>query len=599
MVSTKALAAIALTLIIVVPIGIGFLTAVHQEETESWQTTSSSKISDIMLNYQTPYYGSYKGSTNNSTLLSEDNVAPDYVTVTSTFTSLPIYTNSPTTLTTNAAETVYAGGSNTAIMPTDGAVDAGFTKVIVGVHDMYYIVGANVHLTLSDNSTQHFPIGRIALYRDSASTWTANSLNGSGTVTATYTGVTWWSAYTKYTYPEGDWVTISLTYQYADLVGFSNLSPCSVTAMDATLKINDTYQHGNFNISLNGTTLSINGADRPFDPSTEYIGVTSLQATSAITSVLSGQYADPADGWTVPTPGTTYDWLNNQVNESVTMYVKADMTAGQTARIGNLILDVYDGQTRAHLASYDGTPTVIGAYTYLQVVMSTDGYKITGLSSWPSMGQVPSTFNSVELDEAISTFYTIGIKADSQNWHFRVDNANVYSGTYPSTHDYTLNLQQIYPDTNIDVYLNSIGLYGDYINFGGAQLTVDNGSVSINGQTYRLLHAHLSAWNEGTHYSLRINGDEVATTSEPPTIFWGGEWSVTATAYKIEQVQGYITVWHAGEFGLDKTGFAVAGLIACIALFVALGMTGQRSGGKAWLLLLICGGAGIVFLLII
>jgi len=34
-------------------------------------------------------------------------------------------------------------------------------------------------------------------------------------------------------------------------------------------------------------------------------------------------------------------------------------------------------------------------------------------------------------------------------------------------------------------------------------------------------------------------------------------------------------------------------------MFVALGMTGQRSGGKAGVLLLICGGAAIVFLLII
>ena len=60
-----------------------------------------------------------------------------------------------------------------------------------------------------------------------------------------------------------------------------------------------------------------------------------------------------------------------------------------------------------------------------------------------------------------------------------------------------------------------------------------------------------------------------------------------------------MTVWHAGEFGLDKKGFAVAGLLACGGLLVALGMSGQRSGGKMGVLLLICGGAAIVFLLII
>jgi len=583
MVSTKALAAIALTLIIAMPIGIGFLTAVHQEETDSWQTTSSSKISDLMLNHQTPYYGSYKGSSNNSTLLtsSGDVTLPDYVSVTSTISSLPIYTftsdqvragvtahqfNNTLSSDTVAHNVMYLKSELSAELRVIWQTGEGYEGFIT-THMYSYHIGDTFTLVDVDHDT-------------------------------TYNGLTTWRIDVQHGSLGGS------AYYYSDTLASISVDPVYIpyrmNLVNAVVNINGAITRGSFNISETTEELTINGTTIQKTSETVF-QIASIDAIAVSHATPSGTYADPSEGWTVPNTSNTYRWLNSQTNQTVTFYLKPKIADGEAATIGDLRIFAQGGQVGAYLISEGSETTqMLGAYTHLQVVMSSTGYTITGLPGWPAMGTVPQTFNSVSFDKTTSPFYTVDIQATSTDWHFRVDNANIEQGTYPNTYDYTLNMQQIYPDTNIDIYINSIGVYGDYINFGGALMTVENGSVTINGQTYRLLHAHLSAWSdEGGHYSLRINGDEVATTSEPPTIFWGGEWSVTATAYKIEKVHEYVTVWHAGEFGLDKKGFAVAGLLACAAMFVALGMTGQRSGGKAGVLLLICGGAAIVFLLII
>ena len=595
MVSTKALAAIALTLIIAMPIGIGFLTAVHQEETDSWQTTSSSKISDLMLNHQTPYYGSYKGTSNNASLWKNGAiVSPEYVTTTSAFTSLPIYEVTSETITLPQS-TDIGNDLSLGIGPTANEFGELGPAASIGVHDYYCISTGNVVLY----ETGYSGVNDFLRYTKGLPTYL---MRNSPTTWAAYVGNTLVSEDVAYWYNDYRNSGVSTSnIVYKDLTEITASTPYSGYVSNGMMKVGDDYTYGSFSFQVAANSVTIAGQETEYEslPSI-YIAQVGNIGLSVVTA--TGTYANPSDGWTVPSVSGTYEWLNNQVNQTVTFYVKTNLGAEQYATIGNLrIYSATPQQVGAYLVS-EGSDSakLLGAYTYLQVVMSTEGYTITGLPSWPAMGTVPTTYNTITIEDPIDTFDTVTIQATSTNWHFRVDNANIKQGTYPSTYDYTLNLQQIYPDTNIDIYLNSIGIYGDYINFGGALMTVENGSVTINGQTYRLLHAHLSAWaDEGGHYSLRINGDEVATTSEPPTIFWGGEWSVTATAYKIEKVHEYVTVWHAGEFGLDKKGFAVAGLLACAAMFVALGMTGQRSGGKAGVLLLICGGAAIVFLLII
>jgi hypothetical protein len=67
----------------------------------------------------------------------------------------------------------------------------------------------------------------------------------------------------------------------------------------------------------------------------------------------------------------------------------------------------------------------------------------------------------------------------------------------------------------------------------------------------------------------------------------------------LEEVTSTQLRWQPGEFGFDEVGFIVVGLIACLGAFVGLGMYGRRSGAKVGVLMLICGGAAMVLLMMV
>ena len=219
------------------------------------------------------------------------------------------------------------------------------------------------------------------------------------------------------------------------------------------------------------------------------------------------------------------------------------------------------------------------------------------------MGTPATTYNTVTVDDTLGNFREVSLKAvhvtgTVSSPHFRVDNANSLAGYYPDTLNLTFDPNTVYPGTNLDIYLNSIGVYGDTLTIGGESFTVDktNGSISVDGQTVRLRHAHITAWQTDSGYAVKINGVDVTETVNLPTIYFGGEWSITATAYQMQKTTVMQTVWHAGEFGFDKTSIGAAGLLTALGCLIVLGMTGARSGTKIGLLLLVCGGAAIVLL---
>ena len=349
----------------------------------------------------------------------------------------------------------------------------------------------------------------------------------------------------------------------------------------------------------------LDGEELEYDFSTNPIQIASVNATNAITSAPNGQYADPAAGWETPNNTETFTWLNNQLNQSVTFYVKPTFVEGYYATIGDLTI-YPDGQTiKAYLDEDSKTAQTLGQYSYLQVVVSTTGYIVTGLANWPTMGTAPTTYNTLTFDKSSTLFDNLPIKSystGSNAWHFRVDNANIVQGYYPDTLNYTLNLNELYPNVGVDIYLNSIGLYGSSLRIAGNNYTVnpDTGSIEVDGTAIRLLHAHLSAWQtEGGGYSVRINGVQVAITETLPEIYFGGEWSLTATAYKMEPVTDSQLTWHAGEFSLDKDSFAAAVVVTAVLMILILGMTGGRSMTKMGFLLLVCGGAALVAMIML
>lgn len=189
---------------------------------------------------------------------------------------------------------------------------------------------------------------------------------------------------------------------------------------------------------------------------------------------------------------------------------------------------------------------------------------------------------------------------------YRVDSAEVVAGQYPSTVDYTLNLWSLFPDDSIQrVYLNSIGVYGDSLTVGGMTYAVNDGAITVTDLDsqkqveIRLLHTSISMELVDGQYNVYIGGHRVATVNSAPTVYFGGEWSLTATRSTLTEETVVKTKWVPGEFVLDSDGFVLVMLLAAGGAFVVLGMTGARSGAKIGLLALICGGAVVIGLIII
>ena len=103
----KSMAAIALIIIVAVPLMAGYALNTHSHEKTTFETDKSYNISDWLLNAQTDYFDEFYGYTNNSELLMETTipvteyltVSPDYRSVGSTYTSLKEFETSIETVT--------------------------------------------------------------------------------------------------------------------------------------------------------------------------------------------------------------------------------------------------------------------------------------------------------------------------------------------------------------------------------------------------------------------------------------------------------------------------------------------------------------------
>lgn len=502
----KSLAAIALTIVIVCPIALGYAMSVSEEDVTGWETVESNNISDLLLNHNTPYDATYYGTTNNTILATSYNAStrltPTYVSVTNNITPYPEIQSPQLTL-----------------YPTDGRIPLPLA------YSWTWDAGTEVHLYYEKPvpGTEYTEAGGYGL------AW-----NSSG-----YT----------------------LIY--------------------------DASEH----------TLSTASGDRIFSDTREYTSI-SIRSTEPVTifrEVYTGQYADVTAGWTLPLE-TCY-WLNDQTVSSVTFTV--NLPAGASLVIGEFarVTVTNDGG----ITSVDGTP--LGAYQYLRITVTDWTTTVAGLSGWPAMGSNPATFNSttVTYDGLVyPNQYGLMLKSSTAAKPIlRVDSAQIVAGTFPSTLDYDLKLQDLYPGKTLNLKLNSIGVYGDYLQIGDVSLPITNGTVTLGGKTIGLRGALLSFFEEDGNIEAMINNSVVGSFANLPTVRFGGEWSLTATVYILEETTNTKMTWHAGEFGLDKSGLAAAGLIFAGIAFLVLGMNGRRSGAKVGLLLLICGGAAAVYIMLI
>lgn len=624
MISNKALGAIALTLIVACPIGLGYVFALDQEEITVWESTSESNLTEILLNSDTEYYIGWQGPTNNSQIYYREYMqgywidsimAPDYVSTGSTYTSLPVYDEISGDITLTSPVSM-----NVAINPDPygGVQSHGLGDDLL--YDLpvmdYYYVG--------------FPqLSQVELYNDGVSVLTTLER---GSLEFVRNGGDSWSVETGGTTYTVDAFSVLSDRQQNYTVWGRNYTPINISG-DYVSAIG-TGLTGVKVVHHNGSVdyVVIEGATSLLKTPSDYAvvdgvlydsvsqlsivrpaGVSILQYTA--TTAVEGEYADVSAGWTVPGSGNPFSpyWYNGQTNASVSMCVHIeegrDVFLEPRASVSDTepwvhIIRGSDGVvTVAHDVDGDTVSVVLGEYSDLYVTITKESFIVSGIPSWPAMGTAPSTLHTVTLDHDLQDDFNFVEIAVPGNYYedvrLRVDSAQIVAGTFPSTKDYTLNMNALFPSKSYSVRVHSIGVYGDSLTLAGVSLPVTNGTVTVNDRTIALRGADISCIDRDGDgiYVTSIGTEEVGTTTGPGSIYLEGEWSLTATAYMLEEVTSTQLRWQPGEFGFDETGFVIVGLIACLGAFIGLGMYGKRSGAKVGVLMLVCGGAAIVLLI--
>lgn len=624
MISNKALGAIALTLIVACPIGLGYVFALDQEEITVWESTSESNLTEILLNSDTEYYIGWQGPTNNSQIYYREYMqgywidsimAPDYVSTGSTYTSLPVYDEISGDITLTSPVSM-----NVAINPDPygGVQSHGLGDDLL--YDLpvmdYYYVG--------------FPqLSQVGLYNDGVPVLTTL---GIGSLEFVRNGGDSWSVETGGTTYTVDAFSVLSDRQQNYTVWGRNYTPINISG-DYVSAIG-TGLTGVKVVHHNGSVdyVVIEGATSLLKTPSDYAvvdgvlydsvsqlsivrpaGVSILQYTA--TTAVEGEYADVSAGWTVPGSGNPFSpyWYNGQTNASVSMCVHIekgrDVFLEPRASVSDTepwvhIIRGSDGVvTVAHDVDGDTVSVVLGEYSDLYVTITKESFIVSGIPSWPAMGTAPSPLHTVTLDHDLQDDFNFVEIAVPGNYYedvrLRVDSAQIVAGTFPSTKDYTLNMNALFPSKSYSVRVHSIGVYGDSLTLAGVSLPVTNGTVTVNDRTIALRGADISCIDRDGDgiYVTSIGTEEVGTTTGPGSIYLEGEWSLTATAYMLEEVTSTQLRWQPGEFGFDETGFVVVGLIACLGAFIGLGMYGKRSGAKVGVLMLVCGGAAIVLLI--
>lgn len=617
------MAAIALMLIVAVPLLLGFALNYEQTEKTAWQSTQTVNLTETLLNSSTPYYSTYNGPNNNQDLLlmelrSDDTTytylnPPGYNSVSENPSTIP-YMNSAASglLQLSPAQGQFRITGGTAYL---GTIPDTSNAVLMDAHDIYnitlgmdptftlYSPGEDPETVATAGTSYIYTMGpgiyALEIYADGTTTVYEN-LTGIK-VQVNYAG---WDILYKDAASINDLIGRKVSWN--NPTGYAYLQVTHSNGEMEAYARHDIDQTLNISIDVNSVFVTSGQQLTVFNDvvSAKYYSNAhgsggSISYTVLVQSSLSRLWADPAAGWKIPigyiagSEDVNAWWANGYSNNSVRMMI--ELPAGSQTKLtpgeGNAIT----------LNNNAGAITVngqlLGNYTYLMVQFNQNSTTVSGISNWPSMGVMPIAYNSKTIEQPANDFAAIKIE-DDMKVSYRVDAAEIASGYYPVTKDYTFNPNQKFPNTSYNIRFNSVAVYGDSITLAGTQYTVTDGRITVNDQIVPLLHSEIrSIYNDQTlEYENTINGIALSSTAAPAAISFGGEWSLIAYFYGMEKLTEPAMEWRAGGFGFSEQGTLIVALLVDAAVFVGLGFYGRRSGVKVGWLLALCGCAGFVIL---
>ena len=156
--------------------------------------------------------------------------------------------------------------------------------------------------------------------------------------------------------------------------------------------------------------------------------------------------------------------------------------------------------------------------------------------------------------------------------------------------------------TNPGITLSKIKLYGSSITFGGLTYSVNDAAINVNGKNVKLDGIVFNTVsNEYGTYDNKINGVLISTTASDPGMTFGGSWIASVAVQSMESYTYTATEWKPGQFGWNgiDTNFLIVGLLTSLGAFIALGIYIRRTKASLWPLLIVCGGAAMLFFIMI
>lgn len=471
---------------------------------------------------------------------------------------------------------------------------------VLGTHDTYLINIADTDWRLTITTATGTSIfaetgNTLKVLRDSASTWTVTDER------------TTTSAVTSWTVASTDDGTLRAWMSDAAAIDVSAWTAWSFAAegtVRLTVSGSDVWVPCESSVTVAGSGSAVVVGDASYSP----VSAVALAQTTG-TSVTVGWetastkgYGDPSFGWRLPS--STATWTNLQQNSRADLYLQLSAGSSATITVGGTDVMISVGS--------DGTATAdsrtLGAYTSFEVVCTSSAIEIYGITAWPSMGASAQRMNSVTVDRGVpADFSGIVLSGSSAIW--RVDNATIKAGDFPTTMDYMLDLSVLFPSvTQSVVQIDSVAVYGDSLTIAGKEYAVKDGAITITdadtgrdmAQRVRAMSITTLDGGTGGTYRILINGHSVGSSDAVAGgLTFGGEWSLGVTLYRMEEVQHTSMEWQPGGFGLDEEGVLAAAMLTALGAFVVLGMTGRASGPKAAFLALICGGATLIAMIIL
>lgn len=339
--------------------------------------------------------------------------------------------------------------------------------------------------------------------------------------------------------------------------------------------------------------------------------------TVTLNYYLSGTttYADASYGWSIPNSTYTYNWVNGYSNESVTFYLHMDTpSSGTDTAIFSPYSGTYDGNSDIDFMlssagvmtikpDYSDTTYTLGTYNDVMIVydLAAETCTVSGIAAWPTMGGTPATYNYVSFEtyDGLTDILPMVCIGGETSAVWRCDSAHIVAGTFPITEDYTLSMASLFPDKDYNLKFNSVGIYGDTLTVDGTAYTVTDGTITVDGETVNVKGMEIQVTEDSGTWTTSINGEQVSTSAAAPTVVFGGQWSLTATAEILTEETVAVDEWAPGQFAFDRDGFILMLVMVAAGVFVALGFTAGRSGAKVLALLLTCGGAAAIALMIV